>query len=1036
MDGPCKDKGERRRNRLSGWWIRRAFPLAGFLAAVWFLVRVIPKPSRATYPCQRVAFPLASGFAIWLAGALASLVAVQKAGKYLREARYILCAALLGIAIGTLWATFFFTDDTPAMADPPVANTPVGEAKGLQPGRVAWIFDPDATDWEGGAGDGNWWFQHIDAAVARRMMSRAIRSYAGMDDEATAWEAIFRHFNRERGKGDVGYQPGQKFAIKLNLVACFAQSGNRVDANYNKTDAWKDNIDNAPELVYGLLEQLVHVVGVEQPDIWIGDSTCLFANYLYDKLHPDFPGVHYWDCRGALGRTRAEYSGNPFYWSKGGTYRQDFVPIAYANAEYVINFAVLKTHDAGGITVCGKNHYGSLIRLPPGDYQDDNGVWHSPPKNPSYYSYHDDLPSNRGGMGHYRNRVEFMGHRDIGGKTILYMIDGILAGKNWNGDPEPWSLPPFDKSRGWPCSLFLSMDPVAIDSVALDFLIQQWPEHAGMDGTADYLVEAALADNPPSGTFYDPNHPGTVSRLSSLGVYEHWNNPIDKQYSRDLDPEGGMGIELLMADDDSTVVARTGTAPAIDGQVDGIWKRTMWRLFPNRIDPLGGGSPDGDDFSGLWKVFWDDGHLYFLVEVTDDRLVHSPEHDDAWWLDDHVTVFIDADNSRGRGAGAPNYDGLNDFEFSFRWGDSEVHTGSYSVPETEGIVFSMVETDSGCRLEAAVPWSLLRARPDSLTGIAAGTRIALDVQIGDSDEPGDSDLDFKLAWSSQLDETFRDASLLATVQLSRDYGLSGTLVERGSRWRYFKGNEAASDPLEHWRVFHFDDSEWDEGPAPFGYGDPPFGTELADMKDRYSTVFLRQKFDVPQGISITGLSITADYDDGFTAWINGREVLRVNVDDGVNRHDEFASGGHESGVYRRFSLPEPFDYLNGGENVLAVQCFNVGLDSTDLKLDLELTYKASTSEIPAGAIFVRGDSNGDGELDISDVIHMLFAQFTGTVQGDCDDARDVDDSGSLDVTDPMALLEFLFRGGNPPLAPFPGPGGDPSDDPLGCERVR
>lgn len=47
---------------------RLFFPLIGLGALVWFLVRVIPKPSRATYPCQRAAFPIASGFVIYLLG--------------------------------------------------------------------------------------------------------------------------------------------------------------------------------------------------------------------------------------------------------------------------------------------------------------------------------------------------------------------------------------------------------------------------------------------------------------------------------------------------------------------------------------------------------------------------------------------------------------------------------------------------------------------------------------------------------------------------------------------------------------------------------------------------------------------------------------------------------------------------------------------------------------------------------------------------------------------------------------------------------
>ncbi|OHB60253.1 MAG: hypothetical protein A2167_02135 [Planctomycetes bacterium RBG_13_46_10] len=64
------------------------------------------------------------------------------------------------------------------------------------------------------------------------------------------------------------------------------------------------------------------------------------------------------------------------------------------------------------------------------------------------------------------------------------------------------------------------------------------PAHAGAD---DYLHEAAEANDPPSGTFYDPENDGI--QVESLGVHEHWNNPVDKQYSRNLG--SGSGIELL-----------------------------------------------------------------------------------------------------------------------------------------------------------------------------------------------------------------------------------------------------------------------------------------------------------------------------------------------------------------------------------------------------------------------------------------------------------------------------------------------------------
>ena len=77
-----------------------------------------------------------------------------------------------------------------------------------------------------------------------------------------------------------------------------------------------------------------------------------------------------------------------------------------------------------------------------GNDRDEDGVWHGAPSDPPYYNYHDDLPGTQGAPGRYRNRVDFMAHDHIGGKTVLYLIDGILAGRNWEAVPEPWKLPP------------------------------------------------------------------------------------------------------------------------------------------------------------------------------------------------------------------------------------------------------------------------------------------------------------------------------------------------------------------------------------------------------------------------------------------------------------------------------------------------------------------------------------------------------------------------------------------------------------------
>jgi hypothetical protein len=513
------------------WWL---FPFTGLAALIWFLIRVIPKPSRAAYPCQRVAFPLASGFIVWLLGLAGSIAAFRKAKRALVRARYVLAVICIVVSVASIYLAIGFTSQdralaaTPPLRVPQPVNAPIGTAKGVHPGRVAWIHDPNATTW-GGTTNGYWWEpNHTSQTVVNEMVSKSLRAITGESTDYAAWDAIFRYFNQQQGKGDVGYQPGEKIMIKVNFVGFFWSS---TGGSYTYHSNYPNN---SPQVIHALFDQLVNVVGVNDVDITIGDTLGTFVNDFYNMLHPDFPDVNYIDYYGTSGRGKTGFSNVRVYWStpSAAGKTNDYVPNAFKNAGYIINLATLKGHyNQAGITVCGKNHYGSLVRIPNAS---------------GYYDLHSDqiYADGKSGMGHYRNLVDLMGHPHIGGKTLLYLIDGLYAGKHMALTyPIKWLTAPF--SNDWPSSLFASQDPVAIDSVGLDFLLKEYPtENTGPagDGADDYLHEAAQAPDPCSSTFYDPD--GDGNELPSQGVHEHWNDPNNRQYTRNLDPINGTGIEL------------------------------------------------------------------------------------------------------------------------------------------------------------------------------------------------------------------------------------------------------------------------------------------------------------------------------------------------------------------------------------------------------------------------------------------------------------------------------------------------------------
>ena len=469
-----------------------------------------------------------------------SVAAYRKAERALAQARYVVAAIAIIISAGFIWLALSATDEKPVYAHEPIVhNSPLGQGKGIYPGRVAWIHDANATSWTGA--DGNtyppYWHSNTctNQQVVNEMLSKALQALTGRDNDAAAWDAIFKNFNQQMGRGYVGYTPGEKIAIKINFVLMVNQPSGA------KPNQYMDNIDDSPQLTIALLKQLTNVVGVSPGNISIGDPQNCMADYWYNMVGPNCPGVVYLTKQDVNlpGRTKVASDYNaPLYWSDPITSRvtgktQDYIPTHFAQATYFIDFAVFKSHTQSGITLCGKNNYGSLMRTP---------------NQSGYYDMHLTRPLETSGMGHYRAVVDLLGHPKLGGKMLLALIDGLYSGRGWDSSTIKWAMAPFNND--WPSSIFLSQDPVAADSVAFDFMDNEWNGAVGTingypqySGTDDYLHEAALIPDPCSGANYDPNDDGGLTE--NLGTHEHWNNATDKKYSRNLYPVNEKGIELV-----------------------------------------------------------------------------------------------------------------------------------------------------------------------------------------------------------------------------------------------------------------------------------------------------------------------------------------------------------------------------------------------------------------------------------------------------------------------------------------------------------
>ena len=568
----CKEKYLQKRQHHSfnhfTKFSKLLFPITGLASLIWILMRVIPKPSRIHYPCMKVAAPMASSFILYITGLAAAVFSFKRARQYFRKAQYAIALILLlgGLTVAVMLMSnnstaFYSSSDYKNLLTGPAdsANHPIGIAKGIFPGRVVWAHNPDAVNQNCVVDKpGHGWVkrENMDQIAVDKMLSAALDSLTGQTSDSAAWSAIFRYYNLAHGKGAVDYQEGEKIFIKTN-----ATSAMHVDPADLTSTSYYGVSETSMASVLAVLRQLVNVVGVTQSDIYVGDPIKHIYKHLYDVWYQEFPEVHYLDHNdySYLGREQAipsttakiTYSdeGTVLKTSSGDPVYSDYLYQIFEDAEYLINIPMLKGHQRAGMTMFAKNHFGSHTR----DFADHLHEGLVSPFGPG------DL--RRTGYGLYRVQVDIMSHDLLGGKNLVYIMDALWA-SDWElNKPVKWKMPPFNND--YSSSIFVSLDPVAIESVGYDFLRSEFTTESGADpsvqmlGVDDYLHQAADSANWPEGIRYDPNNNGVY--LASLGVHEHWNNLTEKKYTRNLG--SGDGIEIIdIEQNTSTIINKENNA--------------------------------------------------------------------------------------------------------------------------------------------------------------------------------------------------------------------------------------------------------------------------------------------------------------------------------------------------------------------------------------------------------------------------------------------------------------------------------------------
>jgi len=130
-----------------------------------------------------------------------------------------------------------------------------------------------------------------------------------------------------------------------------------------------------------------------------------------------------------------------------------------------------------------------------------------------------------------------------------------------------------------------------------------------------------------------------------------------------------------------------------------------------------------------------------------------------------------------------------------------------------------------------------------------------------------------------------------------------------------------------WTELQFDDSSWKSGPGGFGFGVGGLGTDLQyELQYKNVSLYIRQYFVVSaaDAAKTNNLRLQVNYDDGFIAFVNGKEIGRKNMGpkNGFGYHDQNAYNGHGATGAENVYFPDASSFLVEGTNVIAIQLHN------------------------------------------------------------------------------------------------------------------
>ena len=181
-----------------------------------------------------------------------------------------------------------------------------------------------------------------------------------------------------------------------------------------------------------------------------------------------------------------------------------------------------------------------------------------------------------------------------------------------------------------------------------------------------------------------------------------------------------------------------------------------------------------------------------------------------------------------------------------------------------------------------------------------------------------------------------------------------TYISSGNPWKYL---DNGTDQGDAWREANFDDSAWLSGASELGYGSDGegAGTRLSfgpSSSSKYPTSYFRTNVVIPDPSIFFNFLLRVKYDDGIAIYINGREVLRQNLDSNASFSSYANSTVSDESGWKEFTLPKTV--FSSGSNVIAAEIHQASGSSSDIRFDM----------------FLRGETTLGGGDNVTDPFYL------------------------------------------------------------------